>query len=169
MPQPLCAALSDKIDEQIERTVHLLDLLPGLAPEWTPPLPGAGSVGWLTGHLLECLAGFCAVLMAARPAELAHFARLRGLRVNHECGVEEARVRIADYAACIREGMALLDDAGLARRIPTVFVPAGEPLLTLLLGNLEHLINHKHQLFEYVKCAGVSVGTPDLYRFRGQA
>ena len=50
--------------------------------------------------------------------------------------------------------------------MPTVFVPQGESILTLLLGNLEHLINHKHQLFTYLKQMGVPVATPDLYRFR---
>jgi hypothetical protein len=35
-----------------------------------------------------------------------------------------------------------------------VFVPQGEPLLTLLLGNLEHFINHKYQLFSYLKGKG---------------
>jgi hypothetical protein len=47
-----------------------------------------------------------------------------------------------------------------------VFVAEGESVLTLLLGNLEHLINHKHQLFMYLKLAGVKVGTPDLDQFR---
>jgi len=47
-----------------------------------------------------------------------------------------------------------------------VFVAEGETVLTLLLGNLEHLINHKHQLFLYLKLAGVSASTPDLYQFR---
>ena len=50
--------------------------------------------------------------------------------------------------------------------MPTVFVAQGESILTLLLGNLEHLINHKHQLFTYLKQMGVPVATPDLYRFR---
>ncbi len=31
------------------------------------------------------------------------------------------------------------------RRIPTVFVPEGEPLLTLLLTNYEHLASHNYQ------------------------
>jgi len=61
----------------------------------------------------------------------------------------------------------LLSDDDLNRRIPTVFVPEGESLLTLLLGNLEHFINHKHQLFTYLKRMGVPVGSQDLYRFRG--
>jgi hypothetical protein len=168
MPQPLCSALLEKIREEIERSTHLLSLLPEIPLEWTPPILGARPVGWLMGHLLECLAGFCAVLYAVLPKELAHFERLKALPVNHLCGKDEARRRIADYAACIDEGMALLQDSDLACRVPTVFVPDGEPLLTLLLGNLEHLINHKYQLLIYLKLAGVKAGTRDVYQFRGQ-
>jgi len=50
--------------------------------------------------------------------------------------------------------------------LSTVFVKEGETLLTLLLGNLEHLINHKHQLFTYLKLLGVAVTSQDLYHFR---
>jgi hypothetical protein len=39
--------------------------------------------------------------------------------------------------------------------VPSVFVPEGEQLATLLLGNLEHLINHKYQLFFYLKLLGI--------------
>lgn len=166
MPQPLCSALLDKIHEEIERSTHLLDLLPAVPLEWTPPIPGARPVGWLLGHMLECLAGFCAVLYAVRPEALAHFSRLKTLPVNHLCEPREARVRIADYTACIDEGMALLQDSDLSVRVPTVFVPEGELLLTLLLGNLEHLINHKYQFLIYLKLAGVVAGTRDLYQFR---
>src|SRR5947199_390304 len=62
----------------------------------------------------------------------------------------------------------LLSDADLARLIPTVFVSGGESVLTLLLGNLEHLINHKRQLFTYLQLLNVPVTTRDLYRFRGE-
>jgi hypothetical protein len=168
MPQPLCSALLDKVHEEIERSTHLLSLLPEIPLDWTPPIPGERPVGWLMGHMLECLAGFCAVLCAVRPKELAHFEYLKSLPVNHLCGADEARRRIAEYAAGIDEGMALLEDADLARRVPTVFVPQGELLLTLLLGNLEHLINHKYQFLIYLKLAGVKAGTQDLYQFRGK-
>jgi hypothetical protein len=33
-----------------------------------------------------------------------------------------------------------------------------------LLANLEHFINHKYQLFFYLKLLGVSVDTRDLYK-----
>jgi uncharacterized damage-inducible protein DinB len=152
--ETLCAALLDKICEQIERTQHLMGLVPERCWEWTPQ-PGAWTTSELLGHLLDCMAGFCAVLAVAEPQRLAHFAKLR-----------ETPATIEIYRAHIEEGFQLLIDADLSRRIPTVFVPQGEPLLTLLLGNLEHLINHKHQLFTYLKQMGMTVGTPDLYRLR---
>jgi hypothetical protein len=151
----LCSALLDNVLEQIERTNHLMGLVPESQLEWTPA-PGACSTGELLAHLLECMAGFCAVLAAAEPQRLAHFARLRG----------HPAPGIAIYRSHIEEGFALLTDYDLARHIPTVFVARGEPLLTLLLGNLEHLINHKHQLFTYLRQMGIPVATPDLYKFR---
>jgi hypothetical protein len=97
---------------------------------------------------------------------LAHFAHLRQAPANRSCDARQACDRIEVYRAHIDEGFALLRDADLSRMMPTIFVREGEPLLTLLLGNLEHLINHKHQLFTYVRLMGVNVTSRDLYRFR---
>jgi hypothetical protein len=72
------------------------------------------------------------------------------------------------YAKHIEEGFSLCGSDDLARMLPTVFAPA-ESLMTLLLGNLEHLINHKHQLFVYLKLLGVPVATGDIYVWRGSA
>jgi hypothetical protein len=154
-----------KLEEQIERTLHLIELIPSDKLEWRPHADSF-RVCDLLGHLLECLAGFCATLYAVSSERLGHFGRLRGLPVNHCCGIEEARERIRDYEAGIREGFALLEDDALARKLPTVFVPEGEALATLLLGNLEHLINHKYQLFFYMKLLSTDVTTRDLYRIR---
>jgi hypothetical protein len=155
-----------KLEEQVERAGRLLALVPPDKVEWRP-LPGSLRVCDLLGHLLECLAGFCATLYALDSARLAHFIRLREQAVNHCCGVEEARRRMGDYLRHIREGFALITDADLSRRVPTVFVQDGEAALTILLGNLEHFINHKYQLFFYLKLLGVAVNTSDLYHFRG--
>jgi hypothetical protein len=164
--QRLCASLLLKIQEQIDRTVHLIHLLPVDQLNWKPPIPGAWSIELLLGHLLDCLAGFCAVLAAVEPLRLAYFSQLRSLPVNHPCPPGEAITRIALYQARIEEGFALLEDASLNKTVGTVFVERGETLLTLFLGNLEHLINHKHQLFMYLKQMGVDVTTRDLYLFR---
>jgi hypothetical protein len=164
----LCASLLLKIQEQIDRTVHLINLLPADRLNWKPPIPGAWSVEILLGHLLDCLAGFCAVLAAVEPERLAHFSELRNLPVNQACPPGDAVNRITLYRAGIDEGFALLEDADLGRTVGTVFVERGETVVTLFLGNLEHLINHKHQLFTYLKQMGVEVNTRDLYRFRGE-
>ena len=162
-----------KLHEQVDRTEHLLTHIPTdqleWRPEWSTPEPSQGMhLSRLLGHLLTCLAGFCAALHAAHSNRLGHFNRLRELPVSHHCGIDEARQRIRQYMTHIDEGFALLTDADLARRIPTVFVPAGEALLTLLLGNLEHFINHKYQLFAYLKMLGVPLGSHDLYVWRGR-
>ncbi len=93
--------------------------------------------------------------------------RLRDLEVNHCCGIEEARLRMRDYMACIEEGFTVITDEDLALNVPTVFAAEGETILRLLLTNYDHFINHKYQLFFYLKMLGVSVGTSDLYRLRG--
>jgi hypothetical protein len=164
--RPLCVSLLLKIQEQIDRTVHLIQLLPLGQQKGTTEAPGEWPVEMLLGHVLDCLAGFCAVLAATEPERLAHFSALRSLPVNHACSPDEAIHRIAIYSARIDEGFALLEDTSLARLIPTAFVERGETVLTLFLGNLEHLINHKHQLFMHLKGLGVTVSTRDLYRFR---
>jgi hypothetical protein len=154
-----------KLEEQIERADHLIALVPMDKLEWQP-LPESFRVCDLLGHLLECLAGFCAALYAIDPQRFAHFTLLREMKVNHCCGVEEARERAQHYLVYIREGFANLTDVDLSRRLPTVFVAEGEAALTILLGNMEHFINHKHQLFLYLKMLGVQVATADLYRIR---
>lgn len=154
-----------KLEEQVDRAQHLLDLIPSDKLQWRP-IPETLSLCEVLGHLLECLAGFCATLHAMNPERLAHFERLRELPVNHCCEVEEARERMSDYMNCVREGFALLGDDDLRRKLPTVFVREGEAVMTILLGNLEHFINHKYQLFFYLKLLGVKLSTSDLYRIR---
>jgi hypothetical protein len=167
----IAESLKDKILETIERTEHLVSLAPPDRLGWHPEAGGKQAapidLGHLLGHLLSCLAGFCAALHAAFPAELREMEELRLLTVDHSCGPDEARARMESYSRHIGKGLALCNEEDLGRRIQTVFVPEGETLLTILLGNLEHLTNHKYQLFFYLKLLGVNVGTPDLYRLRG--
>src|SRR5271163_3090098 len=109
--RPLCAALLAKIHEQIEGVERLISLLPAERADWTPPIPGAWPAGILLGHLLDCVAGFCAVLSAFEPQRLAHFVGLKQLPVNHRCAPDVAARRITGYRAHIDEGFMLLQDA----------------------------------------------------------
>ena len=166
MPQPLGHAVLAKLQEQIERTTHLIRFLPENALEWTPPIERPWTTGRLLGHIIACLGGVCSVLYAIHPDRLAHFQELRKLLPSSELDLDQLVGRIRLFADHIAEGFEVLEDGELGRKIPTVFVPDGEPVLTLLLGNLEHIINHKHQLFMYLRLLNVPVESCDLYRFR---
>ena len=161
----LTRLLLRKIEEQIEGAERLTNLVPLDQIEWRP-LPNAFRICDLLGHLLECLAGSCATLYAIHPDRLAHFSHLREKPVNHCCGTGEAIGRMREYQEHIREGFQSLTDQELSKLLPTVFVSEGEAVLTLLLGNLEHFINHKYQLFFYLKMLGVPLATSDLYTLR---
>ncbi len=165
-------SLHRKIQEAIDGTAHLVSLVPSSSLTFRPrtsdhPEVSFTDMGHLLGHLLECLSGFCAALRAAFPAELEDFEALRNAQVDRECAPNEALEGIRAYKQHIARGLAICTDESLARQIPTVFVPEGETLLTLLLGNLEHLLNHKMQLFLYLKLLGEQVKTADLYTLRG--
>jgi len=168
--QTIAEALRSKLREQIERTEHLIHLISSDSLAWVPQLPkGSPDLGHLLGHLLDCLAGFCAAFQAAFPKQLAHLAELRSLPVNHFCELDEAAIRIRDYTAHLEQAFDLCTDDDLTRLVPSIFVPEGERLITLLLGNLEHLINHKYQLFCYLKLLGLPVTSRDIYQWRGTA
>lgn len=51
MPEPLCDCLLDKIHEQIERTEHLIEILPTEQLNWAPEISGAWSVSTYTDSL----------------------------------------------------------------------------------------------------------------------
>jgi hypothetical protein len=164
----LTDSLRDKVLETMERTEHLIQMAPDGGLGWSPAIPSGGSqamdLGHLLGHVLSCAAGFCAALFAAFPERLNWMEELRVLRVDHFCKRNEALERMRSYRAAIERGFECCHDEDLGRRVRTVFVPTGESLLTVLLGNLEHLISHKYQLFFYLKMLGIEVATKDLYR-----
>jgi hypothetical protein len=168
---PLTELILAKINQQIDLLIGLIRRLPAEGCGMTPPLPpdsfpSPKSLGEVLGHLLQCLAGFVAVLHAVHPERLGHLLDLKAKPVNHACESDEAIERIEDYRRHIESGFAVLEDDELARVLPTVFAPRGEAVLSLLLGNFEHLVNHKHELFFYAKLLGVRLTSKDLYLFR---
>jgi hypothetical protein len=169
----LCVLLHDKLREAIDRFRHLLHRVPRDRFDWRPRIgdgatAAAFSIPELSGHLIDCLTGFCAVAYARHPDRLRHFDQVRA-RVTapfEPASVDEALARLAECETHVNEAFAALSDDDLAATLPTVFVPEGEAMLTLLLSNLEHVGNHKYQLFFYLKLMGVPVTSRDLYCFR---
>ena len=167
---PLVNSLAEKVSETIERTEHLMSLVPANLLDWRPMLsaeiPEAEDLGHVLSHLLVSLSGFCAAFYGAFPGELSEFLELRATAIGESCSPVEARAGVRLYEAGIQRGFRCCTDEDLSRRIPTLFAPEGQTLLTVLLGNLEHLINHKYQLFFHLKLAGLKLGSRDIYKWR---
>jgi len=163
----ITSTLAACILQNIAKTAQLVALIKLDQLSYSPSLsPGAApltDLGHLLGHLLDCLAGCCAAFYVAFPKKLASMQNLRKSQVNHFCEPAEALERIRIYRKEIERGFRLCTDQDLKRKLRTVFRPEGEPLLAILLANLEHLLNHKYQLFFYLRLLGEPVGTKDLY------
>jgi len=162
-------SLMEKVGEGIDRTIHLASLVPASSVSWQPPVPAgarpAFDFGHLFGHLLDCLAGFCAVFQKALSDDMAHYAELRSINTNESYSSKDALRFMRLYNGHIRRGFARCTDEDLSTRLTTRFAPEGQTLMILLLNNYEHLTNHKYQLFLYLRLSGIRVGTQDLYKF----
>lgn len=153
----LAASVRARIEEECELSARLLEMLPEGSEEWKPPYDGF-SCGELAAHMVDTMAGFCAALGKRR----------EGWEWGRTAAIVESRSWFAGFREDASARLLELDDEGLRRVVPTAFAPEGQPLLTVLLANLAHLINHKHQLFTYLKLMGCEVGSRDLYRFRDE-
>ena len=166
----ITSILAANTDHNIEKTAQLISLLRPAQLSHHPAVPTGCTpvvtLGHLLGHLLDCMAGFCAAFYVAFPKRLASLQNLRKSEVNHFCEPKEALARIRVYRREIARGFWICTDNDLKRKLRTVFQPDGEPLAAILLANLEHLLNHKYQLFFYLRLLGAPVGTNDLYHVR---
>ncbi|MBI1896664.1 MAG: DinB family protein [Acidobacteria bacterium] len=159
-------SLQPALLNQVDTARRLLMSVPKESGEWRPTAPLGSrpllSVHELARHLVDCVAGFCAVLYAVRPGALAHFLNLKSLAETTGTALQAAD-NLEILRARIVEGFSLLDDRDLSAILPTVFRADGESVLTLLLKNFEHFAHHKAQLFLYLRLVGVEVDTADLY------
>jgi hypothetical protein len=167
MERSLCTDLQIKFEHQIERIEHLTGLVPTDKLNWVPPLTNGFTFTVLLGHIMECVAGIAATLYAAKPEELGHLLDLKRLTGNQQVGITTAKAGLHTFQESLREAFGHLTDHDLARLIPTVFVPKGESVLTLMFINYEHLASYKYQLFLWLRMAGVRVESRDLYHFSG--
>ena len=166
----ITSVLARNVANNLKKTAQLVSLVDPSQLSRQPSVPeGCNPVvnlGQLLGHLLDCVAGFCAALHTAFPKALSSFLELRRRTVNHFCEPKEALARIRIYRREIARGFRICSDKDLTRKLRTVLQPEGEELAAILLSNLEHLLNHKYQLFFYLRLLGTRVGTRDLYHWR---
>ena len=150
-----------KVREQIERTEHLIELIPPDRIEWNPqwhPTPSMLVTG--SGDLLDYLR-FSRRVPCPFPQDPNGMQELRTLPVNHFCRPDEAAGRFEVYARCIEEGFELCNDEDLRRMLPTVF--ATESVMTLLPWESRTPDQSQVPTFCVSEALQHAVGTGDIY------
>src|SRR5258708_10019837 len=152
--QALTRTIANRITEVIETTDQLISLVPKDAIGWRPPIAGIEdsfmTMGELLYHLVDCVAGCCATVCAATPA-LSNQLGADLIRSTDGGIVSGLRSQIRSYLQCVDQGLKALSDDKLNCRIKTYFHPEGETIAAVLFANLEHLLNHRYQLYIYLK------------------
>lgn len=161
---PRVHSLAERVDDQLDRLIHLAEIIPEGWQAKVPPLPietfpDQRTLGELLVHLTESLDGLCGTLYNVDPTR---FVRLLELRQD---GPREQSSRFRLYRVALAQAFESLNDEDLAVNVRSPFRKEGETVLARVLVNLEHIINHKHELFIALKLLGLNLGTADLYRF----
>ncbi len=148
MARDLVEVVAKRLDEEAELLTAMLELVPRDGGDWRPPWPGF-TMSELAAHIEDAMRAVCVCFVRLE---------LRVDAIGSDAGIAECR-------GYLRKACAELNDADLARVIPTHFVPQGQAFLDVLLGNWKHVHMHMHQLFLYLKLMGIEVGSEQLYRF----
>jgi hypothetical protein len=140
----------------------LLRMAPADKLEWKPG-PTFMSLGQLICHLSGGVGSDLRVLVAGTwpaPQEIEEGMKLENMPT---CGVEEALRKLEQDKTTLREVLAGVTEEDFANKI--VSVPWGwkSKMERMALDFREHFINHKMQLFTYLKLLGLPVNTGTLY------
>jgi uncharacterized damage-inducible protein DinB len=140
----------------------------GMAPadklEWRPG-PNFMSVGQVICHLVDGMGGDLRCLFTGEwpTTSMEQMAEMMKLENRPSCGVAEALNKLENDKAVLREFLDGISEEDFAHK--PVSTPWGmqgkmEPMSIAFLG---HFLNHKMQLFIYLKLLGLPVDTGTLY------
>jgi hypothetical protein len=140
----------------------LIKMVPADKLDWKPG-PAFMSLGQLIHHISSGIGSELRMLISnswPNPGEIEESMKLNGMP---SCSVQEALERLEKDKSTLREVLSEISEEDFANKI--VSVPWGwkSPLEKMALDFREHFINHKMQLFTYLKLLGFPVNTNTLY------
>jgi len=140
----------------------LLRMVPADKLNWKPG-PTFMSLGQLICHLSGGVGSDLNVLLAGTWPSAEEMEK--GMKTENipACGVEEALAKLERDKTTLREVLARITEDDFANKV--VSVPWGwrSKFERMALDFREHFVNHKMQLFTYLKLLGLPVNTATLY------
>jgi hypothetical protein len=140
----------------------MLKLVPADKLDWKPA-PNFMSMGQLISHLSEGIGAELHMLLTnswPKPEEMSESMKQGNMPT---CNVQEALARLEKDKTTLREVLSGITEEDFANRI--VSVPWGwkAKMEKMALEFRDHFVNHKMQLFTYLKLLGFPVNTETLY------
>jgi hypothetical protein len=138
----------------------MLKMVPADKLDWKPS-PTFLSMGQLICHLAGGIGAELAMMINNSWPQMGDLAE--GLKNMPSCSVQEALAKLEKDKSVLREVLAGVTEEDFASKI--VSVPWGWKckMEKMALDFREHFINHKMQLFTYLKLLGLPVNTETLY------
>ena len=138
----------------------MLKMVPADKLDWKPS-PTFLSTGQLICHLAGGIGAELDMMLKNAWPEMGDIAE--GLKNMPSCSVQEALAKLEKDKSVLREVLAGVTERDFANKI--VSVPWGwkSKLELMALNFRDHFVNHKMQLFTYLKLLGLPVNTETLY------
>ncbi len=140
----------------------LMGMVPQDKLDWRPG-PTLMSLGQLACHLADGLGiGLETTLSNKWPAGAEMEAAMK-LENLPSCSVKESLDKLEKDKTILRKTLDSLSEAEFTNKVVTVPWGMSAKLERMAIAFLEHFINHKMQLFTYLKLLGLPVNTGTLY------
>jgi hypothetical protein len=148
--------------ESFRPAESLLKMVPADKLDWKPG-PSFMSMGQLICHLSDGIGKELRMMITnswPKPEEMTEAMKQGNLPT---CGVQEALAKLEKDKTTLREVLSGVTEEDFASKI--VSVPWGwkSKMEKMALDFREHFVNHKMQLFTYLKLLGYPVNTETLY------
>jgi hypothetical protein len=143
-------------------TVKLISLAPAGKLDWKPMPGNVMTVGQLLHHLSGCPGGILLALRNAFPP-IDAFERFLQEELKKTKTPEEAESELFRGWAEAKMTLKAVSPTDFEERMVTVPWGPPIPMWRTCLGMAEHWVNHKYQLFFYLKLMGQPVTTMTLY------
>lgn len=152
----------DVVAASFEPAAKLITLVPADKLAWSP---GATfmNLGQLVYHLSAGLGGGMEMLQTGTWPSMEEMEKEGKLENLPSCGVAEALDRLEKDKVVLRKAIDQLSEEDFTNKLVTVPWGMTAKMERMGISFLEHFINHKMQLFTYLKLLGLPVNSSTLY------
>jgi len=152
----------DMVMDAYRPAEKLIGMVPVDKIDWAPG-PTFMRTGQVLCHLSEGVGGGLEMLVTSKWPSMKEMEEAMKLEKLPSCSVQEALDKLKKDKEILRQVLDGLSEEDFANKVVTVPWGMTAKMERMTISFLEHFINHKMQLFTYLKLLGLPVNTETLY------